>query len=169
VASNKNEIGMNRIFKRFSIGLGVVLGLSTAPRPDLGFPGAWYDLGDGQLHLIQHQQKTFDGIDPTAPHFAVEVASLAGFIPRCLGRRIGFQRMPANGNKYQLYIHDADRFIQKHKSIRLKRFSLSSQLKDTTTAIDPSNWLTSLERSSWKSPRGDATGSMPAMRISYPR
>src|SRR5215813_4315146 len=24
-----------------------VLGFSTAPRPDLGFPGAWYDLGGG--------------------------------------------------------------------------------------------------------------------------
>lgn len=26
------------------------------------------------------------------------------------GRRIGFQRMPADGNKYQLYVHDADAF-----------------------------------------------------------
>ena len=26
------------------------------------------------------------------------------------GRRIGFQRMPADGNKYHLYIHDADAF-----------------------------------------------------------
>jgi hypothetical protein len=41
VASNKNEIGMNRIFKRFSIGLGVVLGLSTAALAQwsIGQPG----------------------------------------------------------------------------------------------------------------------------------
>jgi glyoxylase I family protein len=31
-----------------------VLGLKTLPRPDLGFPGRWYDLGNGQqLHLMQ--------------------------------------------------------------------------------------------------------------------
>jgi len=30
-----------------------VLGLSILPRPDLGFPGRWYDLGNGhQLHLM---------------------------------------------------------------------------------------------------------------------
>jgi glyoxylase I family protein len=29
------------------------LGLSALPRPDLGFPGRWYDLGNGQqLHLM---------------------------------------------------------------------------------------------------------------------
>ena len=53
-----------------------LLGLDTAPRPDLGFPGAWYGLGESQLHLIQ-QTKIFDDIDPTDPHVAFEVADLA--------------------------------------------------------------------------------------------
>ena len=48
-----------------------LLGLTTAPRPDLGLPGVWYDLGQGQLHLIQTGPK-FDGIDPTGPHFAIQ-------------------------------------------------------------------------------------------------
>lgn len=31
-----------------------LLGLKPLPRPDLGFPGRWYDLGRGQqLHLMQ--------------------------------------------------------------------------------------------------------------------
>lgn len=31
-----------------------VLGLRPSPaRPDLGFPGVWYDLGAAQIHLIQ--------------------------------------------------------------------------------------------------------------------
>lgn len=31
-----------------------VLGLTSCPRPDLPYPGAWYDLGGGQqLHLMQ--------------------------------------------------------------------------------------------------------------------
>jgi glyoxylase I family protein len=30
-----------------------VLGLAPNPaRPDLGFPGVWYDVGSGQIHLI---------------------------------------------------------------------------------------------------------------------
>jgi glyoxylase I family protein len=34
-----------------------VLGLPLLPRPDLGFPGRWYDLGNGhQLHLISVNQ-----------------------------------------------------------------------------------------------------------------
>jgi len=81
-----------------------VLGLSTAPRPDLGFPGAWYDLGDGQLPLIQHQQQTFDGIDPTAPHFAVEVASLAE-VKKTLDAR-GIAYLEFGGS--QLWVRDPD-------------------------------------------------------------
>jgi catechol 2,3-dioxygenase-like lactoylglutathione lyase family enzyme len=29
-----------------------VLGLKEKPRPDFDFPGAWYDLGDCELHLM---------------------------------------------------------------------------------------------------------------------
>ena len=36
--------------KRF---FGDVVGLKEIPRPGFSFPGAWYELGDGQLHLIQ--------------------------------------------------------------------------------------------------------------------
>lgn len=50
-----------------------VLGLRAIERPDMGFPGAWYGLGDAQLHLIA-LPKYGDGIDPTDPHFAIEVA-----------------------------------------------------------------------------------------------
>jgi len=52
-----------------------LLGLRTAPRPDLGLPGAWYDLGGSQLHLIEGASSGFE-IDPTGPHFALEVESL---------------------------------------------------------------------------------------------
>lgn len=30
-----------------------ILGLHPLPRPDFGFPGRWYDLGQQQLHLMQ--------------------------------------------------------------------------------------------------------------------
>jgi len=35
--------------KRF---YGDLLGLKEIDRPDLGFPGAWYAIGDTQLHLM---------------------------------------------------------------------------------------------------------------------
>lgn len=31
----------------------VVLGLKPIARPDLGFPGAWYQAGSGEVHLLQ--------------------------------------------------------------------------------------------------------------------
>jgi catechol 2,3-dioxygenase-like lactoylglutathione lyase family enzyme len=51
---------------------GDVLGWPTAPRPDFGFPGAWYDLGHGQLHLVVVDEMP----PPSGAHFAVEVADL---------------------------------------------------------------------------------------------
>jgi glyoxylase I family protein len=57
---------------RFYEGL---LGLTRVERPDLGFPGAWYGIGEGQLHLIERQPLGMK-IDPTGPHFAVEVTDL---------------------------------------------------------------------------------------------
>jgi glyoxylase I family protein len=62
-----------------------LLGLRPAPRPDLGLPGAWYDLAGSQVHLIQ-QSQPMDGIDPTGPHFALEVESLAD-VRRLLDQR----------------------------------------------------------------------------------
>jgi len=52
-----------------------VLGLTPAQRPDLGIPGMWYALGEGQLHLIE-REGTSGGIDPTEPHFAIQVDDL---------------------------------------------------------------------------------------------
>jgi glyoxylase I family protein len=80
-----------------------LLGLDTAPRPDLGFPGAWYDVGGGQVHLIQ-TAKMVDGIDPTDPHVALEVPSLAE-VKRLLDAR-GVPYLEFGGA--QLWVRDPD-------------------------------------------------------------
>src|SRR6185503_5718179 len=80
-----------------------LLGLDAAPRPDLGFPGAWYALGESQLHLIQ-QAKVFDDIDPTDPHVALEVEDLAA-VRRSLDAR-GIPYRDFGGT--QLWILDPD-------------------------------------------------------------
>jgi glyoxylase I family protein len=80
-----------------------LLGLGQAARPDLGFPGAWYEAGDCQIHLIGGG-KMMEGIDPTDPHLALEVESLDEV------RR----QLDARGVKYfdfggpQLWLHDPD-------------------------------------------------------------
>jgi glyoxylase I family protein len=53
-----------------------LLGVGAIDRPDLGFPGSWYQAGASQIHLIGQEQPMADGIDPSDPHFALEVDDL---------------------------------------------------------------------------------------------
>lgn len=55
-----------------------VLGLAEINRPPFDFPGAWYQLGDHQLHLIVHNSSTFrieKTVDSHDIHFAIRVKS----------------------------------------------------------------------------------------------
>jgi catechol 2,3-dioxygenase-like lactoylglutathione lyase family enzyme len=56
-----------------------ILGLQAIERPPFDFPGAWYQLGEGQqLHLIVHDKSTFragKGMDTKDIHFAIRVES----------------------------------------------------------------------------------------------
>lgn len=55
-----------------------ILGLRELERPPFDFPGAWFQLGDDQLHLIVHEGSTLrgaKGLDSRDVHFAVRVRS----------------------------------------------------------------------------------------------
>ena len=80
-----------------------ILGLRLAPRPDLGFPGTWYDLGGAQLHLIQ-QGKMFEDIDPTDPHLALRVEGVERVRQTLDGRGIPYLHFGGP----QLWIRDPD-------------------------------------------------------------
>ena len=56
---------------------GDVLGLKEIERPAFEFAGAWYAIGDRQLHLIVHDKPTLRtrGIDSHDVHFALRVKS----------------------------------------------------------------------------------------------
>jgi glyoxylase I family protein len=57
---------------------GEILGLREIERPAFDFPGAWYQVGNDQLHLIVHDRSTFregKGVDSRDIHFAVRVPS----------------------------------------------------------------------------------------------
>ncbi len=50
-----------------------VLEMPLLPRPDFGFPGAWLDAGEQQIHLLE--AVGFEA--PSGQHFALEVDDVA--------------------------------------------------------------------------------------------
>lgn len=56
---------------------GTLLGFPELKRPDFDFPGAWYEIGNSQLHLIENKQaetlRHEDKIDSRDGHFAIRV------------------------------------------------------------------------------------------------
>lgn len=101
-----------------------ILGLAEITRPPFDFPGAWYQLGDRQLHLIVHDESTFrenKPVDSRDIHFAIRVNSYRqtrdflrskGFHPETDDE---FKKMKENPQSItgwpQLYIMDPDRNV----------------------------------------------------------
>ena len=96
--------------KRF---YGDVLGLPELERPPFDFPGAWYALGDRQLHLIAHTHpRTLRGtteVDSRDGHLALRVADFDAALERLRGHGILIKESRANITQWsQLYITDPD-------------------------------------------------------------
>ena len=110
-----------------------VLGLQELARPDFPFPGAWYRLGDRELHLIGGEPATWPadaGPHPRRLHLAVRVASFAAALARLEAagyredkpaedpRRLMIQRRPVTGYP-QIYLVDPDRHLIEINAARL--------------------------------------------------
>jgi glyoxylase I family protein len=80
-----------------------LVGLAPAPRPDLGFPGVWYQVGASQLHLLAAETH-MEPIDPTGPHFAVEVPDVSEVRQGLEARGIPYLAF----GSAQLWIRDPD-------------------------------------------------------------
>jgi catechol 2,3-dioxygenase-like lactoylglutathione lyase family enzyme len=50
-----------------------VMGLTELPRPDFGVPGAWFRVGDLQLHVLEVPEVA--PVGPGLPHLALHVAT----------------------------------------------------------------------------------------------
>lgn len=87
-----------------------LLGLTRAPRPDMGFPGEWYGLGEGQLHLIQIP-KYGEGIDPSDPHFAIEIDDFEGTKRTLEGAGVAFVELPGG-----IWLRDPDGYVVELRS-----------------------------------------------------
>lgn len=80
-------------------------------RPDLGFPGVWYDLGAGQqLHLMQLPNPEQGLLRPEHGgrdrHFALAVSDLAGLQARLDGAGIRYTR--SRSGRAALFCRDPD-------------------------------------------------------------
>jgi glyoxylase I family protein len=86
-----------------------VLGLVPVERP-LTFPGAWYQLGSFQVHLLQADQVIADGIDAERwgrnRHLAFSVENLDGAIAQLQAHQWPFQKS-ASGRE-AVFVRDPD-------------------------------------------------------------
>lgn len=92
---------------------GDTLGLPEIERPAFDFPGAWYQVGDRQLHLIVHDApRTLRGtraIDARDGHFAMRVASYRRTRDLLQARGVEMRDSPRNRTPWpQIYITDPD-------------------------------------------------------------
>ena len=88
-----------------------VLGLSPLPRPDLGFPGAWLDLGAGMtLHLLELPSPDPVGDRPAHGgrdrHFALRVEATGPFAERL--ERLGVDFTRSRSGRDALFFRDPD-------------------------------------------------------------
>ncbi|HKE82578.1 MAG TPA: VOC family protein [Vicinamibacterales bacterium] len=92
---------------------GGVLGLTELPRPPFDFGGAWYQLGDRQLHLIVHpptltMRRTME-IDAKDGHLAIRVASYQQALDHLRRHGIECLDRPRNLTPWpQIYVCDPD-------------------------------------------------------------
>lgn len=93
---------------------GEALGLARLPRPDFGFPGAWYSLGETlSLHVIvdptRGRDPEADSFRPDFPHFAITVedADRVADLLRERGLTVHELRNSPTGLR-QIFVKDAD-------------------------------------------------------------
>jgi catechol 2,3-dioxygenase-like lactoylglutathione lyase family enzyme len=96
--------------KRF---YGDVLGLMEIPRPAFDFAGAWYELGDRQVHLIVHTTpRSLRGtteIDPRDGHFAIRVRSHRETLAHLQAHGVAVRDNPRNATPWeQIHVTDPD-------------------------------------------------------------
>ncbi|HWV51115.1 VOC family protein [Pseudorhodoplanes sp.] len=90
-----------------------VLGLTLAPRPDFGFPGAWLALGDGTaiIHVYAGSPALVDGKAPDGTGAVDHLSLMVRGWDECLarvqatGREWRAQIVPGT-NLWQLFVHD---------------------------------------------------------------
>ena len=90
---------------------GGLLGLAEIERPDFGFPGAWYQAGEAQVHLIQVPAGV-EGVtpapklNPVTNHAAFEIESYTEALAEIESR--GLEVIQTGAEVGQLFVRDPD-------------------------------------------------------------
>ncbi|WP_417898145.1 VOC family protein [Bacillus haimaensis] len=93
---------------------GTVLGFPELERPDFDFPGAWYQVGTAQLHLIQNSEaetlRTSNKLDSRDGHFAVRVKSYDETLKYLQEKGLEVKAKPESKSGFkQIFCMDPDR------------------------------------------------------------
>lgn len=92
---------------------GAVLGLREIERPGFDFSGAWYALGDRQLHLIVNDDaeslRDATGPDSREGHFALRVSDWEATVEHLEANGVEVLARPQNVTPWkQAYVADPD-------------------------------------------------------------
>lgn len=95
---------------------GNVLGLKEIERPPFDFPGAWYEIGDQQLHLIvKEDAKTLrhhDSIDGREGHLALRVHDYYETVKYLEEKQVEIVKQPDSTSGFaQIFCKDPDHNI----------------------------------------------------------
>ena len=90
---------------------GGLLGLEEIERPDFGIPGAWYQAGPIQLHLVEPPQEVDSGTPPAeftvfASHVAFEIEDSDAVASALSGE--GFEVKGVGSPSGQMFVRDPD-------------------------------------------------------------
>jgi len=90
---------------------GGLLGLPEIPRPDFGFPGAWFQAGAVQLHLIVPPEGADvgarpGGLTPIGPHLAFEIEDYGAVQARLEAE--GVEALGLGPEVGQIFVRDPD-------------------------------------------------------------
>ena len=85
-----------------------VIGLKRIPRPNFGFGGAWYGIGNNALHIISSENRGSKP-DPLGAHVAFEVEDFDETKRTLKEMGVDFLEAPSNmGAGRQLWVVDPD-------------------------------------------------------------
>ncbi|WP_062105511.1 VOC family protein [Bacillus niameyensis] len=92
---------------------GNVLGLDELERPNFDFPGAWYQVGEQQLHLIQYSKsqtlRTHNTIDTKEAHIAIRVRDYEATLNHLRAHLVPFQEnLSTKSGFIQVFCTDPD-------------------------------------------------------------
>jgi len=117
VSLNVTDLARAQVF------YATVLGLRELPRPAFDFAGAWYQLGDRQLHLIVHPPtRTLRGttaIDGRDGHLALRIADFDAALAHLRHHGVTLRERRDNPTPWaQIYLTDPDGNVIELNAVR---------------------------------------------------